>query len=151
NDVRKHMYQGVKVRANIVERDEKEMNIRYFLNFGHTISHAMEASLGYGRVTHEEAVAIGMLFALKVSEQVYQVDLQYHHLYTWMENNNYPLSLLKIIIENLIHLMKLDKKTLNKNIQFVLLKEIGEPTVYTMKESYLKETLQLFKKELTDK
>ncbi|HLR73220.1 MAG TPA: 3-dehydroquinate synthase [Pseudogracilibacillus sp.] len=151
NELMEHLYQGVKVKANIVEQDEKEMDIRKFLNFGHTLAHAMEASLGYGRVTHGEAVAIGMLFALKVSEQVYQVDLQYHHLYTWLEKNNYPLSLFKIDIEKLIHLMKLDKKTLNKNIQFVLLKEIGEPTVYTMEESYLKETLQLFKKELTDK
>lgn len=146
-----HLYQGVKVKANIVEQDEKEMDIRKFLNFGHTLAHALEASLGYGRVTHGEAVAVGMLFALKVSEQVYGVSLQYRNLYRWLEKNDYPLSLFKLDIDKLIHLMKLDKKTWNENIQFVLLEHIGKPTVYTMEESYLKETLQLFKEELSGK
>ena len=47
-------------KANVVESDEREGGLRKTLNFGHTIGHAIEASAGYGKYLHGEAVAIGM-------------------------------------------------------------------------------------------
>lgn len=143
-----HLYQGVKVKATIVEQDEKEANIRKYLNFGHTLAHAMETSLGYGRITHGESVAVGMLFALFMSEQMYGRALYYKELFTWLKDNDYPLSLFDIDIENIIHLMKLDKKATKQRIQMVLLQEIGKPIVETIDEQALKEALQTFKEEL---
>ena len=49
--------------------DEKETGVRAYLNFGHTLGHAIEAELGYGKITHGEAVLIGMMFALQLSEK----------------------------------------------------------------------------------
>jgi 3-dehydroquinate synthase len=55
------------IKATVVEEDERETGRRAILNFGHTVGHAVEAALGYGVVTHGEAVARGMLVASEVS------------------------------------------------------------------------------------
>lgn len=148
DELTNHLYQGIKVKATIVEQDEREANIRKYLNFGHTLAHAMETTLGYGRLTHGESVAIGMLFALRLSEQIFDRSLYYEELTTWLQDNGYPLSLFDLDIDQLIQLMKLDKKATNQMIQMVLLREIGEPIVKTIDEPMLKEALTTFKKEL---
>ena len=61
------MARGIEIKSVIVAQDEKETGVRAFLNFGHTLGHAIEAELGYGNMTHGEGVTIGMLFALKLS------------------------------------------------------------------------------------
>jgi len=55
------------IKIRVVERDEREAGLRAILNFGHTVGHAVEAALGYGVVTHGEAVAYGMLVAARLS------------------------------------------------------------------------------------
>src|SRR5512137_578604 len=55
------------IKAKVVEADEREAGVRAVLNFGHTVGHAVEAASGYGRVTHGEAVAYGMLVAAGLS------------------------------------------------------------------------------------
>jgi 3-dehydroquinate synthase len=55
------------IKARVVEADEREAGQRAMLNFGHTLGHAIEAALGFGRVTHGEAVAHGMLVATTLS------------------------------------------------------------------------------------
>jgi len=57
------------IKAKVVEADEREAGVRAVLNFGHTVGHAVEAALGYGVVTHGEAVAYGMLVAAHLSVQ----------------------------------------------------------------------------------
>jgi len=55
------------IKARVVEADEREAGLRAMLNFGHTVGHAIEAALGYGAVTHGEAVAHGMVVATALS------------------------------------------------------------------------------------
>src|SRR5699024_9448812 len=69
------LLEGIKVKQKIVEEDEHEHGVRMFLNLGHTLAHALEKELGYGRITHGEAVAIGLLFAMHVSENEFEVSL----------------------------------------------------------------------------
>jgi 3-dehydroquinate synthase len=57
----------VRVKARIVEADPYEQGLRRVLNLGHTVGHALEAAIGYGVLTHGEAVAIGLLTALRLS------------------------------------------------------------------------------------
>ncbi len=55
------------IKARVVEADEQEAGLRAMLNFGHTVGHAVEAALGYGGITHGEAVSHGMLVAATLS------------------------------------------------------------------------------------
>jgi 3-dehydroquinate synthase len=52
--------QCLRIKAAVVQQDERETGLRRILNLGHTIGHAIEAVAGYGRYTHGEAVALGM-------------------------------------------------------------------------------------------
>ncbi len=56
------------IKADIVERDEREDGLRAILNYGHTFGHAIENLSGYGEYRHGEAVAIGMVVAAQISE-----------------------------------------------------------------------------------
>lgn len=143
-----HLRSGIEIKAKIVEADEKESGERMFLNFGHTLGHALEAELGYGKLTHGEAVAIGMLFAIHVSQQIFSVELPYDSLYKWLTKNEYPLELPKIEVNHLIRKMKLDKKVVDKKIQMVFLKNIGQPIVKEIRDLELFTYLNNFLGEL---
>jgi 3-dehydroquinate synthase len=58
---------SVKVKADVVSKDERESGLRMILNFGHTIGHAIEAATHYRKLLHGEAVAWGSIAALHVS------------------------------------------------------------------------------------
>jgi 3-dehydroquinate synthase len=60
----------VKIKAYVVERDEREQGLRRLLNFGHTVGHAVEKVTRYDRYLHGEAVAMGMVTAARLSERL---------------------------------------------------------------------------------
>ena len=53
----------IRIKADVVARDEREGGLRHILNFGHTLGHALEAATRYRRFLHGEAIAWGMLAA----------------------------------------------------------------------------------------
>lgn len=146
----RYLYEGISVKKKIVEEDEKESHVRKFLNFGHTLAHALEAILGYGTITHGEAVAIGMLFALRVSEHYTDHDLHTERYKKWLDRNGYPCSLYGISHDDIIEKMKLDKKAANEQIQMVLLKAIGKPEIFDFTDETIEKHLQAFAKELNE-
>ncbi|MBU9711822.1 3-dehydroquinate synthase [Evansella tamaricis] len=132
------LIRSIKVKAKIVQEDEQESGIRAFLNFGHTLGHAIEGEMGYGKLTHGEAVAIGMKFALRLSERYFQTKLDYEPYLSVMEKLGYELDIPhNLNVEQLIHRMKLDKKSYNQVINFVLLEQIGKATLVEIKEEIL--------------
>jgi 3-dehydroquinate synthase len=58
---------SIELKADIVERDERESGDRMLLNYGHTVGHALEAGAGYGTLLHGEAVAVGMQAAAHIA------------------------------------------------------------------------------------
>lgn len=58
------------IKADVVRQDEREGGLRAILNFGHTIGHAIEQAGAYGAYLHGEAIAMGMVFAARVSNKL---------------------------------------------------------------------------------
>lgn len=148
--LKEHLYEGIKIKAAIVEEDEQESGVRKYLNFGHTLGHAIEAQLGYGKMTHGEAIAIGMLFAIQLSEQLYDVTLPYDALYNWLQKNNYPLTV-HIDLDKTLYYMKLDKKSEKQIVQMVLLKDVAQLVIENIEDERLLHYLEQFSKEVCKK
>jgi len=111
----------------IVAQDEKEQSVRALLNFGHTFGHAIEKLTGYGNWTHGDAVAVGMVLAARLSENMSLItpeDVQ--NIEEALTAANLPISLPSIDPTELLAAMKSDKKAKDRKIQLVLLKKIGE-------------------------
>ncbi|WP_442594535.1 3-dehydroquinate synthase [Neobacillus sp. D3-1R] len=137
------LLEGIKIKGAIVTKDEKEKGERAFLNFGHTLGHAIEAEMGYGNITHGEAVIIGMVFALKLSQKRQKLAFDMTQFIHWLHELGYvthvPSHLSK---QKLIERMKQDKKALNEDIRMVLLKNIGEPVLELIPEEVIKRELE---------
>ncbi|WP_096434872.1 3-dehydroquinate synthase [Alteribacter populi] len=124
---------SINIKKTIVENDEKERGIRAFLNFGHTLGHAIEAEAGYGKWTHGEAVVIGMVFALKLSEQHFQTDLKSEAVKKKLEKFGYQTHIPgNLSLNSLINRMKSDKKGKSGQIRFVLLTSFGSPALVSV-------------------
>lgn len=142
---------GIKIKAAVVEKDEKEAGIRKFLNLGHTFGHALEALQGYHGISHGEAVAIGLLFAFQVSEKTFAVRLPFEQLYSWLASNGYPLQLPEMNPTHIINKMKLDKKTEGTRIQMVLLRSIAQPESVEISDDDLLNHIELFTETLSSR
>lgn len=123
---------NVTIKARIVEADEQETTgTRAFLNFGHTIGHAIEAAAGYGNMFHGEAIALGIRAALFLSERNAGLDPKFSQkVLTALQHFDLPLVLEdkpEFSDEYLIPRLQRDKKSENGMPKFVLLKAPGEP------------------------
>lgn len=137
-NLNRHLEKGIAVKAAIVEEDEFEGGVRKYLNFGHTLAHALEGHLGYGKITHGEAVVLGMSYALLLSEHE-----KWTQFIEWSSANGYPLHLLREIpFEALLPYMKKDKKSSRGALNFVLLERIGKPHVEKVEEHRAREVYE---------
>jgi 3-dehydroquinate synthase len=118
-----------RIKAAVVQQDERDGGIRGILNFGHTIGHALEAATGYGRFRHGEAVAIGMAAAAWISHQMGlcsgEVPLRLQGL---LQRIGLPTSI-PIEPDKLIEAIGYDKKVKQSVSYFVLTKDLGSVTV----------------------
>lgn len=116
----------IQIKADIVEKDEFEGNIRAYLNFGHTFAHALEKACGYQSISHGEAVYLGMLAAIDLSNQL-GANLKPDRLLKYRSLYSYRVSKDQLSLDDLMNHMKFDKKRTNQHIRFVLLKEWQSP------------------------
>lgn len=123
---------NIEIKARIVEEDEKETNgTRAFLNFGHTIGHAIEASLPYGELLHGEVVSLGMRAALYLSRKYAGLAArdEMEILHT-LNSLQLPLRLpTKVDPQVVLRHVTADKKFLGGKVRYVLLKALGEPVL----------------------
>jgi 3-dehydroquinate synthase len=117
---------SVKVKADIVATDEKEQNIRAYLNLGHTLAHALEAASNH-RLTHGEAVAYGLVFDAHLAKQRGYADEVERcvRFLKWL--NPKPLNVKSL--EILEPFMLRDKKNEAGKVKFVILERIGKPII----------------------
>lgn len=136
---------GIDIKAAIVREDEKETGVRAHLNFGHTLGHALESECGYGALTHGEAVAIGMLFAVLVSERFYGCSFAAERLDEWLAGYGFPTALPPTVQPaRLLERMKGDKKSYAGTVRMVLLRAIGDVEVAELEDGRLLAWLEEF-------
>jgi len=116
------------IKAKVVETDERESGLRAMLNFGHTVGHAIEAALGYGKVTHGEAVAQGMLVAAALSVRRGLCPEKDLARLQALLNRFGLLGLALPPPESLETYMVSDKKARDGVLQFVLTRGVGSVT-----------------------
>ena len=111
----------VAIKGSFVEQDERESGKRAFLNYGHTLAHALE-TVGQHQLAHGEAVAIGLIFAARLARALGRIDdsrVDYHELVvgqTYSLQTRMPAGL---DIDQLMAAMARDKKAL-QGLTFIL-------------------------------
>ncbi len=132
--IEKAILKSCQVKKQIVEKDEKENNLRKSLNLGHTFGHAYEAALNYSKkLNHGEAVLYGILSSAKLSKKLKIIN-----------NNDYKLIISHLSKLNFVNLgnffkrndskkiikfMSADKKNISKKINFIFIKKIGSVSI----------------------
>lgn len=122
---------AIAVKVETVKADRLEKSLtgvgRAALNYGHTLGHAIEKQSGY-RWRHGEAISIGMIFAAELAKLVgllEEDDVNRH--YAVLNALNLPTSYEASNFEDLLPIMRLDKKTSTDIFRFVLLEQLGQP------------------------
>lgn len=132
-----------RLKADVVEEDEREESgRRAILNYGHTFCHAIEAATNYQGILHGEGVAIGMVCASKLAEQMERIDPECtQRQVALLEKLGLPTTVpAELDAEELMHLMWRDKKVQAGELRFVLPSRIGSvelvsdaPTEFVLK------------------
>ncbi|MCF7874027.1 MAG: 3-dehydroquinate synthase [Candidatus Omnitrophica bacterium] len=143
--INKIIYKSAKIKAKIVEEDEKEKKgIRTILNFGHTFAHGLEAASRYKKISHGRAVAIGMLYAAYLSKQLGKCsEKEIEEIKTILELYNLPTKI-QFGPKEVLRSISYDKKFTAGKIRMVLIRKIAKVevsdkvTVQNLKKSFKK-------------
>ena len=130
--IQKAIYQSCKIKAKIVEKDEKEKDLRMILNFGHTFGHAFEATTNFSnKINHGESVLLGMLCAVEFAfrNKILKnkdLNLIKEHYFSLNLPNKLNDYFTKKDVKNIIQFMKSDKKNSDSKIKLILISKIGK-------------------------
>jgi len=119
----------IRVKAEVVSRDERESGERRILNFGHTIGHALEAETGYKSLLHGEAVGWGMIAAASIGEETGATGKGTAQRIREMVVAYGPLPKFKVKPGRIFKRLMSDKKTIGGTPHFVLARSVGEVTI----------------------
>ena len=145
--IEKTIYESCKIKKKVVEKDEKERNLRKILNFGHTFAHAYEASLNFSKkFNHGEAVILGMTTALNFSKSNnFLPPNEFKIILDHIKKSNLPNNIKEYFflkdVNKIISFMINDKKNSTNKINLILLKKIGTPLI---NKKFSKEKLKIF-------
>jgi 3-dehydroquinate synthetase len=129
--------ESCKSKTIIVQKDEKEKNLRAILNFGHTFAHAFEAVKKYSEeLIHGEAVLYGMMIASSLSVKMKMLHTNdYQRIKNLYEKLNIDYKIKNLFNKNdvnkIFDYMKHDKKISGSKINLILLKKIGKAKIFS--------------------
>ncbi|MSO41871.1 MAG: 3-dehydroquinate synthase [Solirubrobacterales bacterium] len=113
-----------RTKIEVVASDERDAGRRAVLNLGHTVGHAIEAATGYERYRHGEAVGLGLLAALRLSD----ADQLRSEVRERLEAHGLPVTMdSSISVDEVLEAAGRDKKRTAEGLGFVLLERPGEP------------------------
>jgi 3-dehydroquinate synthase len=114
------------LKAEVVGQDERETGLRAVLNYGHTLGHAVESLSGYGKYTHGEAVAIGMVAAARLSQlKGISSSADTARILALLEKTGLPTTAPQFSADEYIAALIRDKKARDGGITFICNKGIG--------------------------
>lgn len=114
------------IKGSVVEKDEKESDLRAILNFGHTIGHAIECVSEFSFL-HGECISIGMVGAYKMALDMEMVDERtLAKVAATFEKAGLPVKLPGFNVNKVYEKMFYDKKAKGGRLNFILPRAIGE-------------------------
>lgn len=126
---------SVSIKADVVQKDELESDLRKILNFGHTIGHAIERHKG---ILHGEAVGVGMVLAARLSyQQGLLSSTEMDRVEQIVLSAGLPATI-QMNREEIYQNIRKDKKKSGDDIHFVLLKGLGNTSIRSYALSELK-------------
>jgi 3-dehydroquinate synthase len=136
--------ESVRIKADVVSKDERESGLRRILNFGHTVGHAFEAVTRYRRFRHGEAIAYGMLAAADLAvARGALADRERQALAALIAQLGPLPPVADLPMTEVLQAVRRDKKVLHGRLHFVIAIEIGATmTVDDVTEDELKGVLQ---------
>jgi 3-dehydroquinate synthase len=133
--LKKIILESIKIKASIVEEDEKDKGQRQILNLGHTFAHAIESKTG---IHHGDAVSIGICKAAEISTKLGLLsNSEFERIKLLLKSFKLPVES-KIDFAELLPAIIHDKKKKDENINYVLLKNIGNPVIQKFRYDELK-------------
>ena len=136
--LRELVERSVAVKVRVVSSDLKESGMREILNYGHTLAHAIERQENF-TWRHGDAVAVGCIFAAELAHargMLTDEDVQLHRdLFSAFD---LPVSYSGARLDDLVQIMKLDKKVRNGELRVVLLDGSGHPVVQVVDPEQLR-------------
>ncbi len=124
---------SAKIKRDVVQEDPKEMGIRSYLNFGHTLGHAVEKLSGF-RLYHGQSVAIGMAAALYLSMKQGRISSEeMKEALNVIEGYHLPVKIpsnITMTPEEVLAASKSDKKMAGSKVKFIVLDSIGTADSY---------------------
>jgi len=133
------IYRCMKIKAEVVEADEFEQNIRAILNYGHTIGHAVEKLGNFERFSHGESVGIGMLYAARIGAALGYPDFE-DKIRCALEAWNMPTDM-DYPKDEILKVAASDKKRTADEIKFIFIEEIGKSVIKKIPLARLAELL----------
>ncbi len=122
---------AIRVKAGIVTRDEREDGERAYLNYGHTIGHAIEYA---STLSHGESVGLGMIAASYISEKNHGFD-GLEMVVSTIERLGLPTSVDGLDPARVLDLIGHDKKRDGEGLRMVLLREVEDPVLSHVEQS----------------
>lgn len=120
------VFRSAKIKAEIVEKDEKELGLRAILNYGHTVGHVIESVSDF-KVEHGVAVAIGMLAAARISNKMGILNKTgLLRLQSLIERVGLPTAMPRLEIKEMTQAITHDKKVLRGKVRFILPQSLGK-------------------------
>lgn len=118
------------IKAEVVAEDERETGLRRILNFGHTLGHAVEKASRFRGVSHGEAVAMGMVYAARRSEDLdFAPSGTASRLEALVGQAGLPTELPNLSRKVYLQALSVDKKRAGQKIGYVVLRSIGASDV----------------------
>jgi shikimate kinase/3-dehydroquinate synthase len=118
---------SIRVKARIVSADERESGLRAVLNLGHTVGHALESQGNFTRLSHGEAVSLGLVAALKIGERLgatpAELTLRTERL---LSRLGLPMDIATEPLSEAVALIGHDKKRSGKQLKFVVAHAPGD-------------------------